>query len=255
MKIIYVKKKHNWYKRLLLAVFVASLWRVFERRMQERLPGQEGIDDPKVAKAFEWVSGTPQMRWIRHFVVSQATKLQDHGEAADLGCGAGQLAMEMARKAPDLHVTGIDLSEKLLADARQSAERAGLQGRVEFRLGNVEHIPFPAQSLDLVISTISLHHWADPMKVLDEIDRVLKPGGAYCIFDLRRDMAPPFYLLIWCATQFIVPAVLHQVNEPMGSRNASYTAHELAELARQSPLRGGQVTSGPLWIILMGKKN
>ncbi len=106
-----------------------------------------------------------------------------------------------------------------------------------------------------VVSTASLHHWTDPVKVLNEIDRVLKPNGAFYIFDLCRDMALPFYLRIWFATQFIVPAALHRANEPMGSRNASYTVQELADLARQSRLRGGQVTAGPPWLVFEGKKN
>ena len=254
MKRIRVRQNSNWFSRLLIVVLLAGLWRVFDRRSRERVPSQEGIEDPEVAAAYEWVSRTPQMRWIRHFVISQAALLKDHGEAVDLGCGAGQLVMEMARKAPGLHMAGIDLSEKMLADARQSAQRVGMVDRVDFRLGNVEEIPFPDQSLDLVISTASLHHWTDPLKVLNEIDRVLKPGGAFYIFDLRRDMALPFYLLIWFATQFIVPAALHRVNEPMGSRNASYTVQELTDLIQQSRLRGGQVTTGPIWIVLAGKK-
>jgi ubiquinone/menaquinone biosynthesis C-methylase UbiE len=249
------RQKHSWFSRLFAAALLVGLWRVFDRRSRERIPGHEGIEDPEVSTAFEWVTSMPQMRWVRHYVISQAAGLQDHGEAADLGCGAGQLVMEMARQAPGLHVTGIDLSEKMLADAKQSAQQAGLEGRVDFRLGNVEEIPFPDQSLDLVISTLSLHHWTDPVKVLNEVDRVLKPGGAFTIFDLRRDMPAPFYLLIWFATQFIVPAALHRVNEPMGSRNASYTAAELDDLARQSRLRGGQVTAGPLWLVLQGKKS
>src|SRR4030042_2426817 len=255
MKRIRVRQKHNWFSRLFIVALLAGLWRVFDRRSQKRIPSQEGIEDPEIAAAFEWVSRAPQMRWIRHFVISQAGVFKDHGEAVDLGCGAGQLVMEMARKAPNLHVTGIDLSAKMLADARQSAQRAGLKDRVDFRLGNVEEIPFPDQSLDLVISTASLHHWDEPVKVFNEIDRVLKPGGAYYVFDLRRDMALPLYLLIWFATQFIVPAALHRVNEPMGSRNASYTIQELADLVRQSRLHGGQVTSGPIWIVLTGKKD
>jgi len=255
MKRIRVRQKHNWFSRLLMVVLLAGLWRVFERRSQERIASAEGIEDPEVAAAFEWVSRTPQMRWIRHFVISEAAVLKDRGEAVDLGCGAGQLVMEMARKVPGLHMTGIDLSEKMLVDARQSAQLVGMEDRVDFRLGNVEEIPFPDQSLDLVISTASLHHWTDPVKVLNEVDRVLKPGGAYYIFDLRRDMALPFYMLIWFATQFIVPAALHRVNEPMSSRNASYTVQELADLIRQSRLRGGQVTTGPIWIVFAGKKS
>ena len=249
-----MKKKLNSFSLLLILMLLAGLWRVFDRRSRKRIPSPEGIDDPTIASAFEWVTNMPQMRLARRYVCYSATRLINTGEALDLGCGAGQLVIELARAAPTMHVTGIDLSENLLADARQSAEEAGVAERVEFRLGNVEGIPSPDQSLDLAISTFSLHHWNEPVKVLNEIDRVLKPGGVYYLFDLRRDMALPFYLLIWFATQFIVPAALHLVNEPMGSRNASYTVQELSDLARHSKLGGGLVTSGPLWIVLAGKK-
>ncbi len=254
MKRIRKRQKHDWFSRLLILAVLAGLWRVFDRRSRERIPTLEGIDDPEVSRAFEWVTGMPHMRWIRRYVSSRAAALKDQGSAVDLGCGAGQLVMELALMAPGLHVTGIDLSEKLLEGARQSARRAGLQDRVDFRVGNVEQLPFADQSLDSVISTGSLHHWSNPVAVLNEVDRVLKPGGAYFIFDLRRDMALPFYLLMWFATQFIAPPVLHRINEPMNSRNAAYTVQELVELAQQSSLGGGQVTAGPVWIVLAGLK-
>jgi ubiquinone/menaquinone biosynthesis C-methylase UbiE len=255
MKRIWGKQKHNMFLRFFIIILLAGLWRIFERRSKERIASPEGIEEPEVATAFEWVTRMPQMRWIRQFVISKAARLKDHGEAVDLGCGAGQLVMEMAQKVPGLHITGIDLSKKMLADAEQSAHQAGLEDRVNFRLGNVEKIPFPEQSVDLVISTASLHHWTDPVKVFNEIDRVLKPGGAYYVFDLRRDLALPFYLLIWFATQFVVPAALHRVNEPMGSRNASYTVQELIDLTQQSRLLDGEITTGPIWIVLAGKKS
>jgi ubiquinone/menaquinone biosynthesis C-methylase UbiE len=255
MNAIPKSKNRRWYSSLFTAVLLAGLWRIFSRRTQERIPSPEGIDDPEVAAAFTWVTGMPQMRWMRRFVVSQTLMLKDQGEAVDLGCGAGQLVMEMAQNAPGLQVTGIDLSEEMLANGRVSAQRLGLGGKVDFRLGNAEEIPFPDQSLDLVVSTASLHHWSEPIRVLNEINRVLKPGGAYYIFDLRRDMALPFYLLIWFATQFVVPAALHRINEPMESRNASYTVRELVDLAQLSDLHGWRVTTGPLWIVLAGKKS
>lgn len=255
MKINPIKRKHNWFSRLFFIAIVAGLWRVFSRRTQARISSPEGIDDPEVADAFKWVSGMPQMRVMRRYVISQALALKDQGEAVDLGCGAGQLVMEIAQTAPGLHITGIDLSDELLTNARVSAQRLDMGSQVDFRLGNAQEIPFPDQSLDLVISTASLHHWSEPVKVLNEIERVLKPGGAYTIFDLRRDMALPFYLLIWFATQFVVPAALHQVNEPMVSRNATYNVQELVDLAQESKLHGWKVTAGPLWIVLAGKKS
>ena len=248
------KQNHNGFSRLFALALLAGLWRVYDRRHRERLPGHEEIEDPQVAEGFAWVSRTPQMDWMRKYVAAQAVALQNQGEAADLGCGAGYLALELARRAPGLRVTGVDLSDQLLETGRPAARQAGLGERVDFRLGNVETLPFPDHSLDLVVSTLSLHHWSDPPGVLDEVARVLKPGGAYFIFDLRRDMLPPFYLLIWFATQFVVPGAIHRINEPMNSRNAAYTPPEVAALARRSSLTGGRVTAGPLWVVLEGSR-
>ena len=128
MKRTLVKQKSSRLLRFLIVVLLAGVWRVFDRRSRERIPSPEGIEDPEISTAFEWVTRTPQMRLLRYYVASQAGVLADHGEAVDLGCGAGQLVQEMAQRFPGLHVTGIDLSEKMLADARQSARLAGLEG-------------------------------------------------------------------------------------------------------------------------------
>lgn len=240
--------------RFFALLMAAAAWRVYDRRLRGRVPSQEGIEEAAVSQAFNRIARLPQMVWARQYVTTRALALQDHGEAVDLGCGPGYLVQEMAQRAPNLHVTGVDLSTEMLKDAQAYAREAGMEGRVDFRLGDAQSIPFADESLDLVVSTLSLHHWSSPPAVLSEIQRVLKPGGAFMIFDLRRDLAAPFYLIFWAATQFIVPAALHHINEPMGSRNAAYTAEELAELAQRSALRGWQVTAGPLWVILEGRK-
>ncbi len=112
--------------------------------------------------------------------------------------------------------------------------------------------PFADQSVDLAVSTLSLHHWADPIPVLDEMARILRPGGAFVVFDLRRDMIPPFYLLIWFASRFVVPQALRGMGEPLGSRNAAYTPAEAAVLAQASRLTGWRVASGPFWLSIEG---
>ncbi len=108
-------------------------------------------------------------------------------------------------------------------------------------------------SLDLVVSTLSLHHWSDPIAVLNEVARILKPGGAFMLFDLRRDMIAPFYLLILFATRCVVPRALRHIGEPLGSRNAAYTPNEAAALAQSSRLTGWRITSGPLWLTIEGR--
>lgn len=233
------------------AILLAA-WQVYVRRSRERMVGHEGLDDPAVARAFDRMAAMPPLRVMRWFVARRAVALKPRGHAADLGCGPGRLVVKLAQIAPALQVTGIDLSDEMLAQAKRCARRAGLQDRIAFKKGDAAQIPFPDDSLDLVVSTLSLHHWRDPAAVLDEIERVLRPGGSFLVFDLRRDLAPPFYLLIWFVTHCIVPRALRRVNEPLGSRDASFTPQEAARLAGQSRLAGWRVTRGPLWLTIEG---
>jgi ubiquinone/menaquinone biosynthesis C-methylase UbiE len=249
-----------------------AAWRIYSRRSRERLVSHEGLDNPEVARAFNWVATMPQMRLLCWFVARRAVAMVQTGAAADLGCGPGHLVTKLARIAPGLQVTGIDLSDEMLREAERVARRSGLRDRTGFKRGDAAQIPFPDGSLDLVVSTLSLHHWSDPVAVLDEVARVLRPpkltmgqsltkgqppakgqpGGSFLILDLRRDMALPFYLLLWLATRLVVPRALRRVNEPLGSRNAAFTPREVAHLVGQSGLTGWRVTRGPLWLTLEG---
>lgn len=203
----------------------------------------------------------PQMRLLRSYVIRRALRMAKEGEAADLGCGNGQLVAELARRAPGLRITGVDLSSVMLFEATRLARDAGLGSRVSFRKGDVRRLPFTDNSLDLVVSTLSLHHWLDPLAALDEISRVLRPpdpqrgvqGGAYVIFDLRRDVAGPSKALLSFATRVVVPGALRRINEPMASRGAAYTPEEVARLAARSRLSGWRLTTGPLWLTLEGR--
>jgi len=237
------------------AALAATGWRLYDNRRRHRVPGFEGLDAPGVADAFSRVAVLPPMRILRWFVAQRAVSMISRGEALDLGCGPGLLVLELARRAPELHVTGIDLSERMLAAAEERARACQVSHTVSFGKGDVQQIPFPNSSVDLVISTLALHHWDDPVSVLDEIARVVRPGGSYLVFDLRRDMAAPFWLLIWSVTRFVVPNALRQVQEPLASRDAAYTVEEAARLARWSQLTGWRVTAGPAWLTIEGSSD
>lgn len=246
-------------KRVILAAGVATAaslaaWRFYRRRPLERIVSHEGLDDPEVAHGFNWVATMPQMRLLRWFVARRAVELMPQGRAVDLGCGPGHLVIKLAQMAPQLQVTGLDLSDEMLAEAKGLARTSGVGDRISFRKGDAVQIPFPDASLDLIVSTLSLHHWSEPIAVLDELARVLRPGGAFLIMDLRRDLAAPLYLLLWFATRCVVPAALRRVNEPLGSRNAAFTPGEAADLAGGSRLSGWRVTRGPLWLTIEGSK-
>lgn len=252
-----MKKHHKLYVLGGLAVaaeLAAAAW-LYHRRpgvQPERIPCQEGLEDADLVRGFAWVTATPQMRLMRLLVARRATAMVRQGEAIDLGCGAGQLAVKLAQQSPGLRVVGVDLSDEMLLRAEAHAQGAGVGDRVSFRKGDAGQIPFPDGALDLVVSTASLHHWSQPVAVLDEIARVLRPGGSFLVFDLRRDLRLPFWLLLWFAAHVVVPRGLRRVNEPLASRNAAYTPPEAAELAAQSQLSGWRVSHGPLWLIIEG---
>jgi ubiquinone/menaquinone biosynthesis C-methylase UbiE len=186
-------KKRTWLGMtagVALGALAVASWRLYQRRALERVHSQEGIEDAAAARAYGRIMQLPHMALLRKFVARRATAQVSSGEAADLGCGPGYLAIELARSAPNLHVTGVDLSDAMLTQAIANARLAGVAHQTDFRTADAAALPFPAASLDLVVSTFSLHHWDDPGPIFSEIARVLRPGGAFLIFDLRRDLGP-----------------------------------------------------------------
>ena len=100
------------------------------------------------------------------------------GVALDLGCGPGQLLVELA-KITDLQVWGLDLDQEALEIFRGHAQEAGLdEERIYTVVGDVHNMPLSDDFADLIVSRGSMPFWKDRTTVLREAYRVLKPGGA-----------------------------------------------------------------------------
>lgn len=110
-----------------------------------------------------------------------ALPLTGQEQVLDAGCGTGHTALAFAPHVAQ--VTGVDFTEGMLAQGRQLAVDRGLTN-VEFRLGDVETLPFAAAHFDLVVSRYSAHHWPHPMAALHEFKRVLKAGGSFLLNDI-----------------------------------------------------------------------
>jgi len=118
-------------------------------------------------------------------VIGDIAPVLSEGKVLDAGTGPGTLAREIARRQPQLQVYGIDLSEDMIRLAREHAKREQLEERVHFAIGNVAHLPYPDHYFDLVVSTISMHHWYELEQPLRDLYRVLRPGGRLWIYDFR----------------------------------------------------------------------
>lgn len=107
------------------------------------------------------------------------------GAVLDAGCGSGRLAFEIAKRRPDLRVHGIDLERGIVEVATRHAEQAKVADRVEFTVADLADLPLPDDSVDLIVSTASLHHWTDVSAVIASLNRVLRPQGRIWIYDFR----------------------------------------------------------------------
>ena len=109
----------------------------------------------------------------------------------DIGTGTGVVAFEAAKAAGDRGMCiGIDLSEKMLASARANARRENLAEWIEFRAMDAESLQFEAASFDVVVSLFALLHFPNPAIALNEMFRVLKPGGTLVV---AVGSAPPWF--------------------------------------------------------------
>ncbi len=115
-----------------------------------------------------------------------------HGEhVVDVGCGAGIDSLIAARMVgPDGRVVGVDMTPAMLERARRSAESMAASN-VEFTLGYAEHLPVPDGWADVVISNGVLNLFPDKLAGLQEMARVLKPGGRLQIGDILVSKTVP----------------------------------------------------------------
>jgi len=220
------------------------------KKKSPRKPNIEGLDNPEVAKAFEKMTNILPFRLLRKKILSKLKDFNPKGTLVDIGCGSGNLIIQIAESFPDLNLIGIDIASEILEFAKKRALDRSLGKRIEFKIGNVEKLPFSNESIDFIISTFSLHHWENPVKGFNEIHRVLKRDGTMLLFDFRRDSPRFFYGILTFITKVVAPKPLKEVHEPLGSIQSSYAYNEIFQLISQTRFQNPKVKTFLAWMFI-----
>jgi len=147
---------------------------------------------------------------------------------ADLGAGEGTISQLMAQRAKQ--VIAIDNSEKMVEFGSELARKHGIEN-LEYRLGDIEEVPIPSDTVDLAFLSQALHHAPHPERAIAEAWRILKPGGRIAILDLNRhhfEEARKLYADLWlgfteleieqylraAGFQKLETAIVHREQEP-----------------------------------------
>jgi len=113
-----------------------------------------------------------------------AAGLANGSRVLEVAPGPGYFAIELARLG-SYHIVGLDISHSFVRIATQNARAAGVE--VEFRQGNASSMPFESDSFDFIYCRAAFKNFAEPVEAINEMYRVLRPGGTAVICDLRKD--------------------------------------------------------------------
>jgi SAM-dependent methyltransferase len=244
--------------------------------LARRVPESSAVEP----KALTWLYGViahlPVVHTVhRRFVAGALAQGVEQGCGLDLGTGPGYVAAEIARRRPGLHMVGLDLAAHMVERAQRQARRAAqgqrpcANGRGLWTHADGHYLPFADGSFDLVVSSFALHHWDEPLRVFDEIARVLRrprpqngpprtgpagtgpPGGRYYIADVCREPD----LLQRSFAYASIPAISLPFGSYLGyggyyeSLRASYTRDEIQALLARSALPPGEVRLDSTWFV------
>jgi demethylmenaquinone methyltransferase/2-methoxy-6-polyprenyl-1,4-benzoquinol methylase len=144
-------------------------------------------------------NGRWRRRLVTHIAAGQPQAI------LDVATGTAGVAIALTRRT-GASVTGIDLTESMLARGRERVHASGLDHRISLQAGRAEDLPFPNDSFDALSFTYLLRYVGDPTATMAELARVLRPGGVLASLDFFVPANPAWRAAWWLYTRAVLPA-------------------------------------------------
>jgi len=218
------------------------------RHRTKLLPEMEG----PIARAYARGRNTgPQRAQCREAAELLAEELPDGAAVLEVAPGPGYFAVELARTGR-CTVTGLDVSRTFVQLAREYASEQGVPA--DFRRGDVAAMPFVPDSFDFIVCQAAFKNFADPVDALDEMHRVLRPGGTALVQDLSRS-ATNAQLDEEVARMKLGPvATFTTVRALRGLRRRAYTPEQFAATVAESAFGTCEITQDGIGLEIRMRK-
>ena len=173
-----------------------------------------------------------------------AARLHPGADVLEVAPGPGYLAIALAKRG-DFRIVGLDVSRAFVRIAAENARAAGVA--IDFRLGDAAAMPLPSNAFDFLVCRAAFKNFANPVRALSEMHRVLRPGGEALIIDMRKDASNAAIDEAVAAMNarglnaFVIRAVFK-----LSLRKRAYSRNEFIGMAKATPFGGAEIGEAPL---------
>jgi ubiquinone/menaquinone biosynthesis C-methylase UbiE len=171
-----------------------------------------------------------------------SSRIKPGDRVLEVAPGPGYLAIELF-KLSRCRMIGLDISRTFVAIANANADKAGVD--VCFEQGDAADMPYPANAFNFIVCRAAFKNFARPLVALNEMHRVLKPGGTALIIDLRKDFSPQAIRDYTKGKGLINGAIIKWTFNTMLKKRA-YTIEGITKLAAQSQFGGSELRLDPI---------
>lgn len=227
------------------------MYKVMKDDLKERIPiSDDYFNSSEICRQYDVNIRTSTIVPMGKATTALSSFCSEGSRILGVGSRTGMFAIRLGGLNPGTDIIGIEENEKLLEISDENTALitlANSPASVELQYGSFEDLPFEDNSMDVVFSYASLHSWKNPVKTLQEIDRVCKPEGLVYIYEMARD-----------ADKSLIAFVLGYISKGhedfIRELKASYTVNEIKKLLDEAGMGHWIVTREEVNMAITNRK-